>query len=85
MCLRFLEAIPAHYSRCLSFQSQLRQRQERATDGLAETQRPCAEAAEVQKSRYGPKVESRQVRREDIVLVQDFDKNLDPELLTSWG
>ena len=30
----------------------------------------------MQKSRCDPKVESRQVSHEDIVLVQDFDKNL---------
>ena len=87
MCSRFLKAT-GHYSRGyqnLSFQLQPHRRQEPESDGLAGSQRPCVEAAEVQKSRCDPKVESRQVSHEDIVLVQDFDKNLVLVLQVSLG
>ena len=53
------------------------------SDGLAESQRPCVAEAEVQKSRCDPKVASRQVQHANIVLVQDYDTNLDLASLAS--
>jgi hypothetical protein len=67
----------------LSWQLPVHQKQELVSDGLAESQRPCVAEAEVQKSRCDPKVASRQVQHANIVLVQDYDTNLDLASLAS--
>jgi hypothetical protein len=67
----------------LSWQLRVHQKQELVSDGLVESQRPCVAEAEVQKNRCDLKVASRQVQHANIVLVQDYDTNLDLEWLAS--